>query len=99
MPPYFSTILEGEPLSDALITGAVAILVCIINNWVQFSKQRAESDKNIALIQQKLDELSDRVNRHNQVVVRTFKLEESTALQDAELKRINERLKIVEGQK
>lgn len=86
-------------MSDALITGAVAILVCIINNWVQFSKTRAESDKNIALIQQKLDELSERVNRHNQVVVRTFKLEESTALQDAELKRINERLKIVEGQK
>ena len=84
-------------MSDALFTGLVAILVCIINNWVQFNKTRAESDKNIALIQQKLDELSARVDRHNQVIERTYKLEEATALQDAELHRINRRLEIVEG--
>jgi len=84
-------------VSDAIITGIVAILVCIINNWVQFNKTRQETDKTVALIELRLSELSDRVDRHNQVIERTYKLEESTALQDAELKRLNERLKIMEG--
>ena len=84
-------------MSDAIITGVVAILVCIINNWVQFNKTRQETDKTVALIELRLSELSDRVDRHNQVIERTYKLEESTALQDAELKRLNERLKIMEG--
>lgn len=83
-------------MSDAIITGIVAILVCIINNWVQFNKTRQETDKTVALIELRLSELSDRVDRHNQVIERTYKLEESTALQDAELKRLNERLKIME---
>ena len=84
-------------MSDAIITGIVAIIVCIVNNWVQYNKTKQETDKTVALIQQELATLSDRVNRHNQIVERTFKLEESTALQDAELKRVNERLKVVEG--
>jgi hypothetical protein len=84
-------------VSDAIITGIVAILVCIINNWVQFNKTRQETDKTVALIELRLSELSDRVDRHNQVIERTYKLEESTALQDAELKRLNERIKIMEG--
>ena len=84
-------------MSDAIITGIVAICVCIINNWVQYNKTKQETDKTVALIQAELATLSDRVNRHNQIVERTYKLEESTALQDAELKRVNERLKVVEG--
>ena len=90
-------ILEGGTLSDAIITGIVAICVCIINNWVQYNKTKQETDKTVALIQAELATLSDRVNRHNQIVERTYKLEESTALQDAELKRVTERLKVVEG--
>lgn len=77
-------------MSDAIITGVVAILVCIINNWVQFNKTRQETDKTVALIKVKLDELSDRVDKHNQLVERTYHLESETAL-------LNERLKIMEG--
>ena len=77
-------------MSDAIITGIVAILVCIINNWVQFNKTRQETDKTVALIKVKLDELADRVDKHNQLVERTYHLESETAL-------LNERLKIMEG--
>jgi hypothetical protein len=77
-------------VSDAIITGIVAILVCIINNWVQYNKTRQETDKTVALIKVKLDELSDRVDKHNQLVERTYHLESETAL-------LNERLKIMEG--
>lgn len=67
-------------MSDAIITGIVAILVCIINNWVQYNKTRQETDKTVALIQVKLDELSDRVDKHNQLIERTYHLESETAL-------------------
>lgn len=77
-------------MSDAIITGIVAILVCIINNWVQFNKTRQETDKTVALIELRLSELSDRVGKHNQLVERTYHLESETAL-------LNERLKIMEG--
>ena len=84
-------------MSDALITGLIAIVVCLINNYFQ-SKQTAKAqDKTIALIEYKITELSDRVNKHNEVIARTYRLEESTALQEAELKRQNERLKILEA--
>ena len=77
-------------MSDAIITGIVAILVCIINNWVQFNKTRQETDKTVALIKQEIAVLSDRVDKHNQLVERTYHLESETAL-------LNERLKIMEG--
>lgn len=86
-------------MSEALITGIVAIIVCLLNNWFLMAKQKEATDKTVALIQLKLEELEKSVSKHNSVIERTYKLEESTALQDAELKRLNERLKIVEGGK
>ena len=77
-------------MSDAIITGIVAILVCIINNWVQYNKTRQETDKTVALIKQEITVLSDRVDKHNQLVERTYLLESETAL-------LNERIKIMEG--
>ena len=86
-------------MSEAIITGVVAIFVCLLNNWFLMAKQREATDKSVALIQVKLEALEKSVSKHNSVIERTYKLEESTALQDAELKRLNERLKIVEGGK
>lgn len=91
--------MEGKPLSDAIITGVVAIIVCLINNWFIVAKQKETTDKNVALIQVKLEALEKSVSKHNSVIERTYKLEESTALQDAELKRLNKRLEIVEGER
>jgi hypothetical protein len=88
--------MEGKPLSETLITGAVAIIVCIINNWVQMSRTAKANDKTVALIEYRINELSEKVQRHNNIIERTYKLEENTALQDAELKRLNKRLEIVE---
>ena len=85
-------------MSEALITGIVAIVVCIINNWVQMAKTKEQTDKTVALIEYRINELSERVQRHNNIIERTYKLEESTALQEAELKRLNKRLEIMEGQ-
>ena len=52
--------------------------------------------KAAALMEYRLKKLEEKVDKHNQVIERTFKLEERTELQEAELKRHNERLKILE---
>lgn len=86
-------------MNDAIITGLVAIFVCLINNFVIMSQSKKANDKTVALIEYRLQELAETVKKHNGVIERTYKLEESTALQDAEIKRINRRLEIVEGKK
>lgn len=52
--------------------------------------------KSASLLEYRMQQLENKVAAHNKVVERTFRLEESTALQDAEIKRINRRLEIVE---
>ena len=61
------------------------------------SRTAKANDKTVALIEYRINELSEKVQRHNNIIERTYKLEENTALQDAELKRLNKRLEIVEG--
>ena len=84
-------------MSEALITGLIAIAVCLINNIFQFRQTAKAQDATRTIIEFKIQELSDRVDEHNKLVSRTYKLEQDTALQDAELKRLNRRMEIVEG--
>ena len=79
-------------MSEALITGAVAIIVSIISGFFQMKQVRQQNDKTIALIDYKLDELTKRVDKHNNVVERTYKLEEQTALQEEKIKVANHRI-------
>ena len=72
-------------MTEAIITGIVAIIVCTINNVYQSSKTQA-------LIEYKIDELSKRVDKHNNLVERTYKLEEQTVLQDEKIKVANKRI-------
>lgn len=76
----------SDSIIVAVITGAFALLGTYLANR-----------KSASLIEYRLSELEKKVDRHNSVVERTYKLEEKTELQEAELKRHNERLKIVEN--
>lgn len=57
-----------ETIVAAAISAAVTLTVCIINN-------RSEQDKTRALLDYRLGELETKVDKHNQVIERTFKLE------------------------
>lgn len=81
---------------EALITGAVAIVVCMLNNFAQQRQMKAQNDKTIALIEYKMDELTKRVDKHNNVIERTYKLEELSALQDEKIKVANHRIEDLE---
>lgn len=57
-----------ETIIAAAISAAVTLSVCILNN-------RSEQDKTRALLDYRLGELETKVDKHNQVIERTFKLE------------------------
>lgn len=84
-------------MSEAIITGVIAIAVCLINNYFQQKAVTKQHNETISIINVKIDALQKTVEKHNQLIDRTYKLEESSALQDAELKNLNRRMEKVEG--
>ena len=81
-----------EGIISALISGGVTLLVCMLNNNAQAKKIEAQHDKTIALIDYRLNELSERVDKHNTVIERTYALEQGMALQDERIKVANHRI-------
>lgn len=77
---------------EAIITGVVAIIVCMINNAVQRRAQDKQHNTTIALIEYKLDELSKRVEKHNSVVDRMYILEQHEAIMEEQIKVANHRI-------
>lgn len=55
-------------------------------------KLEAQLDKQTALLEQRLGQLSERVEKHNSVIERTYKLEELTALHEEKIKVANHRI-------
>ncbi|MCI5499363.1 MAG: hypothetical protein MR419_07550 [Clostridiales bacterium] len=75
----------NETLLVALVTGGVSLAVCLLNNYFQQGKTRA-------LLEYKLDELTDRVNKHNNLVERTYRLEEEVHIHGEKIKVANHRI-------
>lgn len=57
-----------ETVLAAVISGAVTLAVCLVNNHAQAEKTRA-------LLDYRLSELEKKVDKHNNVVERTYQLE------------------------
>ena len=57
-----------ETVIAAVISGAVTLVVCLVNN-------RAEAAKTRALLDYRLSELEKKQDKHNNLMERTFKLE------------------------
>ena len=66
-------------------SGVVAIIVCLINNTFQNNEMKK-------LIEYRLSELETKVDKHNNLIDRTYKLEQSLAVHE-------ERLDNLEGSK
>ena len=60
---------DMETIVSAAISAGVTLLVCMINNHGQQEKTRA-------LMEYKLNELTKHVEKHNNIVERTYILEE-----------------------
>ena len=71
------------------ITAAVTLVICLLNNHGQQEKTRA-------LMEYKLDELTKRVDKHNNVVERTYNIEERLSVQEEQIKVANHRIEDLE---
>lgn len=74
-----------ETIISSIITGTFATVVCVITQIASNSKTRA-------LIEYRLMELEKKVEKHNEVLTRTFKLEEATAVQEARIANLEKRV-------
>lgn len=70
----------SEAILMGMMSGGVTLLVCLINNWFSQKKAREENAAHIVLIEYKLDEISERVEKHNNLVERMYKLEQDFAV-------------------
>ena len=74
-----------ETVISAVITGVVAIIVCLLNSRYQANTTRV-------LIEYKIDELTKRVDKHNNVVERVYKLEQDEAVLEEKMDVANHRI-------
>lgn len=74
-----------ETIISSLIAAGVTLIVCLINN-------KAEADKTRALMEYRLKELEKKVDKHNNLIERTYKLEEQTSLIEEKIRVANHRI-------
>ena len=78
-----------DTIISSAISAAVTLIVCLISNHSQNEKTRA-------LMEYKLDELTKRVDKHNNVVERTYSLERKMEVQEEQIKVANHRIEALE---
>lgn len=83
-------------MNEAIISAAVTLIVCLINGFFQQRATEKKHDETINMIDYKLSELTKRVDKHNNVIERTYKLEELTAIQEEKIKVTNHRIEDLE---
>ena len=75
-------------MTEAIITGAVAILVCMINNAFQQKRSDEQHNTTIALIEYKLDQLSHKVELHNNAVERLYEVEKKLGVDEEKIEHL-----------
>lgn len=78
-----------ETIVSACISAGVTLLICLINNHGQQEKTRA-------LMEYKMNELTKRVDKHNNLVERTYRLEEKIMVHDEKIRVANHRIEDLE---
>lgn len=73
------------------------VIVALISLFGTLAGSYFSNQKGQALIAYRLEQLEDKVNKHNNLIERTYKLEELTAIQDEQIKVINHRIADLEG--
>lgn len=72
-------------MTDALISAAAAILVCVISNYYQ-------NRKTTALMEYKIDQLTKKVDLHNNAITRLYEVERKLGIDEEKIKVANHRI-------
>ena len=78
-----------ETIIVALITGGLALFGTLGGSYLA-------NRKSAALIAYRLEQLEQKVQAHNNLVERTYKLEERTEIQEEKIKAVSHRIKDLE---
>lgn len=76
----------------ALLSAAAAIVVGIFNSNAQHKKITDELEKHSALQLYRIEQLEKKVEKHNNIIERTYELESKAQLFDEKLKVANHRI-------
>lgn len=74
-----------ETIISSLVSAGVTLIVCLLNN-------KSQTDKTRTLIEYRLIELEKKVEKHNNLIERTYELEKKADIATAEFRRVNHRL-------
>lgn len=89
-----------ETIVAALIAGGVTLLVCLINNHSQSKrltdKVNQQQSQFISMLEYKLDELTKKVDTHNHLVERMYRIEGIAKLYEEKMKVANHRISDLE---
>lgn len=75
---------------DTIFVAALSLIGTLAGSFWSNSKSQA-------LIAYRLEQLEDKVNKHNNLVERMYKVEEATAIQEEQIKVVNHRLADLEA--
>ena len=78
-------------MTDALISAGAAILVCVISNYFQ-------NRKTSALMEYKIDQLTKKVDLHNNAIARLYEVERRIGIDEEKIKVANHRIDDLEKQ-
>ena len=81
---------------SSLISTLAALGVCLFNNHYTRVQQDKKNEATIALVTYRLEQLEKKVDKHNNLIERTYKLEESHAVMDEQIKVANHRISDLE---
>ena len=77
-------------MTEAIIVAALGLVGTLVGSYLA-------NRKSTALIAYRLEQLEQKVSKHNNLVERTYALEESVALMDERVREANHRIADLEG--
>lgn len=80
----------------SLISAGAAIIVCMVNNHFQNAKTTKAHNDNIVLISYRLEQLEAKVDKHNNLIERTYELERRADVMEEKIKVGNNRISDLE---
>lgn len=80
----------------SLISAAAAIIVCMVNNHFTMKRTEKAQQDNIVLISYRLEQLEQKVDRHNNLIARTYDLERRADVMEEKQKVANNRISDLE---
>lgn len=88
------------PVITAIISGAsaavAAIVVAVIQSRAQHNQVLSEMDKKDALQAQRIEQLEKKMDKHNQLIERTYAVEKRIELIEKDIKVANHRIEDLE---